>query len=1008
MDLIYKITTRGAMTFTGNSQGLSKLEDSNTKGTLGSVGAFISLNQDLNVTDFGDGTTFDYEDNGTFAYLDIPENSNILFAYLTWAGTFSYNALDVFIKDIEEEISNPISFTLSNEEKLSIIPTNQEIETNTTYDDAGEILISTIKKYTNSSDVTEYIKKSGGGKYSVESIPAILESEDVLTSSTITAGWTLSVVYENENLPERTMCIWSGLENVDQNLQAVVEVSLDGFQTSKTLDANARLLVSACEGDNDLSGDMLEFGENQDTLEVVSGPNNPSNNFFCSQINNDQGELDTRGSFGTINHDAINGINNIGARQGWDITNVDISNIIKNDQKEAMIRLSTQGDVYSVNTVGLQIDTPQLTTDFYKTSDKNTVNVGDVVTYTATITNTDTENLVDIIFTDKDLIDTVFVENSVKINDVSVLGVNPNDGFSLGSLDIYDTVTVSFSVIVVSALEKVATNIAIIEKQNESGYIVDQNSNEVEIVVVNAQISNFVKSVNQNQAVLGDVLTYQAEFQNTGDVAITDVILTDITTNGVSFVENSLVINDKEYQDSNIEKGVSISEISIGEKVTISFEMEVISSDYDVISDYLTINYNYLLDEKIINETSSSNEILVEIIKPKIEVIKTADKNIAVLGNIINYSFKISNTGNMDLINVDLTDLLDQNLAFVDESVIINGKSFKNQNPTSKIMIGDLFIGNSIEVSFDAEIINNIGEKIENQATVTADYISKDEIIKSISNNSNICEIKLRFPSLEISKKSDVDTVFLGDTINYSVTLENTGDTDLKEVLFKDYISTSVEFIEGSFILDGEVVNSINLEQGVLIGDISTNQTANIEYSVKVISGSCDKKIKNTAKAIYNFEYDGEGLQTGETDIATVTILSEISNFKQISLNSKVTIPNVKPDIKTLDNVDAKIEIKEHYVIDVISGVSNEGQRLYGKKLIVHGELNASIEYTEPCDSVHSAHWSIPFTTYIVLPKDYAKNKIDVGSIIEKISSVALNSRELEINTLLLVVASIK
>ena len=116
------------------------------------------------------------------------------------------------------------------------------------------------------------------------------------------------------------------------------------------------IVLSSTEGDADLIGDQALFGPNFSSLNALSGPNNAVNNFFGSQINNAAGNLDTTGTFGTRNQSASTGTNISAGRQGWDITSIDISPYLTNSQVSAAIRLTTNGDAYMLNTVGLQIN----------------------------------------------------------------------------------------------------------------------------------------------------------------------------------------------------------------------------------------------------------------------------------------------------------------------------------------------------------------------------------------------------------------------------------------------------------------------------------------------------------------------------------------------------------------------------------------------------------------------------------------------------------------------------
>ena len=121
---------------------------------------------------------------------------------------------------------------------------------------------------------------------------------------------------------------------------------------------------------------------------MLYGPNNAINNFFGSQVNNAAGNLDTTGTFGTRNQSASTGTNISAGRQGWDITSIDISPYLTNSQVSAAIRLTTNGDAYMLNTVGLQININSPNIQATKSVNKSVAAIGDILTYTVTIPNT--------------------------------------------------------------------------------------------------------------------------------------------------------------------------------------------------------------------------------------------------------------------------------------------------------------------------------------------------------------------------------------------------------------------------------------------------------------------------------------------------------------------------------------------------------------------------------------------------------------------------------------------
>jgi hypothetical protein len=123
--------------------------------------------------------------------------------------------------------------------------------------------------------------------------------------------------------------------------------------------------------------------------------------------------------------------------------------------------------------------------------------------------------------------------------------------------------------------------------------------------------------------------------------------------------------------------------------------------------------------------------------------------------------------------------------------------------------------------------------------------------------------------------------------------------------------------------------------------------------------------------------------------------------FKQLSVQETLCIPKVKPDCEQLVSVTAEIVITNTSVVKTPGSaaspaVSNEGQTLTGHKLIVEGLLCQKIEYVadEPTQSVHAAHFNVPFSSFIVLPANFVLGTpVTVTGYIEDIFIELLDKR---------------
>lgn len=347
---IFSETLAGKMVVTGNTLGLSG-SSSNCQTTNNGIGTFISLSPSskdsspacTSGTGWNGGTTSDWQQNGSLAYLDLPKDAVVKRAELIWAANYKYNA-------------NDVSGQRTRSVKLISSGTNKTISVSPVESKTMEFSDWAFY-YVNHADVTSFINSNGGGYYAVSGVPALQ-----LGYNSIGAGWTLAVVYESDDPTMRNITLYVGDRFVPEN--ATMDFSITGFCSPDSGNVKGNMFVSALEGDatsdSNYIGDSFLVGSNTSDLKTVSGPNNAPNNFFSSQINGSDGTLDVRGSFGTSNHyvDPNTGVATLraGARQGWDITTLPLKGEIKNRMSKALLRVNSKKDSLVPTLVGFEIN----------------------------------------------------------------------------------------------------------------------------------------------------------------------------------------------------------------------------------------------------------------------------------------------------------------------------------------------------------------------------------------------------------------------------------------------------------------------------------------------------------------------------------------------------------------------------------------------------------------------------------------------------------------------------
>lgn len=123
------------------------------------------------------------------------------------------------------------------------------------------------------------------------------------------------------------------------------------------------------------------------------------------------------------------------------------------------------------------------------------------------------------------------------------------------------------------------------------------------------------------------------------------------------------------------------------------------------------------------------------------------------------------------------------------------------------------------------------------------------------------------------------------------------------------------------------------------------------------------------------------------------------NTWTEISIPEVLTIPEEKPDIETIDKVFLSVKILSKRVIKTAKACHEnpEGTQLTGRKLILEGVLQQKLVYTAKvaCQSVHSAHFEVPFSAFIILkPCAEPKEEFCIRVCVEDVFVMPFTCRE--------------
>lgn len=237
---------------------------------------------------------------------------------------------------------------------------------------------------------------------------------------------------------------------------------------------------------------------------------------------------------------------------------------------------------------------------------------------------------------------------------------------------------------------------------------------------------------------------------------------------------------------------------------------------------------------------------------------KSIDKAFADIGDILTYTIKVSNNGSLPVSNAIFTDNIPSNTSFMNNSFTINGEIKVNANPVSGVTIDSIPVNNLITITFKVVVLSIPDiNPASNTASITYEYATApNESPKIFTSFSNEASFRTNSAVLQFIKKVNKSAAALGDKLTFSFQLTNIGNVPALNMVFKDTIPLSTNFIEGSFKINGETQLGVDPSRGVTIGLLDPNHNLAISFDINTISMPSPPKITNNAEITFNHTVD--------------------------------------------------------------------------------------------------------------------------------------------------------
>ena len=543
--------------------------------------------------------------------------------------------------------------------------------------------------------------------------------------------------------------------------------------------------------------------------------------------------------------------------------------------------------------------------------------VGDIVQYQVTVENTGNVTLTGVTVTDtlKDI-----QGNPIDLSSGDLTYAEADMGSVPGTLEPGETATyngyhiIDQDIVDAGGLSNVATadanNLsAPVDSDDPSTTTVTGDPTETLITAApNMVVEKSAELVNNDDGVIeaGDLIKYTIVATNTGNVTLVDVEIIDSLKNGNG---NALYIDTSAWVNRDIAPGkeeiytayyqIDQDAADSGKVINTAFAKATKPDGAEFVS---------LADSVTVSMTATPS---ISILKTKVENDGTNDK--MDVGETIDYTITITNTGNVTLDNITLTETLTDGKGIVTD--LLNAMTLVSINDatTTQTSITSLEVGDkaTYTVSYTVTQTAMNSGKVTNVATVTA--TAPDGTTLPIESSAEIESLMGQAPAMMVTKtavKNDNgDGLDLDETITYTINVKNTGNVELTDVDVTDNALVDLAG-ESLSLTDGPTYDGTGTFDGILSVGEFVDFTATFTVNQQAINAG---GVSNTASATA-IAPDG-GSITEDSNTATSTITATAS----LAVNKSEVDPSVSKGLNDLIEYTITVENTGEIILENVT-----------------------------------------------------------------------------------------
>jgi len=352
------------------------------------------------------------------------------------------------------------------------------------------------------------------------------------------------------------------------------------------------------------------------------------------------------------------------------------------------------------------------------------------------------------------------------------------------------------------------------------------------------------KAVNLAEASPGDELVYTITLVNTGNMTAHNAVVLDEIPAHTAYVALSAQASSGNVQYQPAYNRIRwTGEVVPGVNVVITYHVQVNSplNDGTEIENFATV------DDGVHSPFDTNTVVTVIHSAPDLSTSsKTVDLADAVPGQVLHYVITLRNTGDMAAVTA-VTDQLPAGVTHAGGPTVQNGPP-ASWDPIARRISwsGNVVPGTNVTIEYYVTVNSplNDGTVIENTATINDGVHPAFETAPAAQTTIHSA------PDLTGSTKEVSRTVAPpGETIEYTITLNNDGSMSAPAVMMTDTLPTEVSFVSGPIVTGGGTASYDPVARQIRwSGPVNVNQPVTIRYTVRLNAGlTAGIIVENTA-----------------------------------------------------------------------------------------------------------------------------------------------------------------